>query len=65
MTMISIQLSDERLAQLRTWAEQAGLTPEEFLRRHVDQLLERNDKSFREAAEYVLHKNAELYQRLA
>lgn len=65
MTMITIPLSDERLAQLRTWAEQAGLTPEEFLRRRVEQLLERPDEQFRQAAAYVMQKNAELYRRLA
>jgi hypothetical protein len=65
MTIISIPLSDERLAQLRVWAEQAGVSPEEFLRRRVDQLLEPPDDRFRRAAAYVLTKNAELYRRLA
>ncbi len=65
MTMITIPLSDERLAQLRTWAEQTGLSPEEFLRRRVEQLLERPDEQFGQAAAYVLQKNAELYRRLA
>src|SRR5439155_11019833 len=65
MTMITIPLSDERLAQLRTWAAQTGLSPEEFLRRRVDQLLEAPDEQFRRAAAYVLEKNAELYRRLA
>lgn len=65
MTTISIPLTDERLVQLRKWAEQAGLSPEEFLRRRVEQLLEPPDEQFRQAAAYVLQKNAELYQRLA
>jgi len=65
MTMITIPLSDERLAQLRAWAEQTGLTPEEFLRRRVEQLLEKPDEQFHKAAAYVLEKNAELYRRLA
>ena len=65
MTMITIPLSDERLAQLRTWAEQAGLTPEEFLRQRVEHLLAPPDGQFRRAAAYVLQKNAELYRRLA
>jgi hypothetical protein len=65
MTTIAIPLSEERLAQLRIWADQAGLTPEEFLRRRVEQLLERPDEQFRQAAAYVLQKNAELYRRLA
>ncbi len=65
MTTISIPLSDERAAQLRLRAEQVGLAPEEFLRRRVEQLLDHPDTSFREAAAYVLEKNAELYRRLA
>lgn len=65
MTTITIPLSDERLAQLRSWAEQTGLTPEEFLRRRVEKLLEQPDEQFRQAADYVMKKNAELYRRLA
>ena len=65
MTMIAIPLSDERVAQLRLRAQQAGLPPEEFLRRRVEQLLDHPDESFREAAAYVLEKNAELYRRLS
>jgi antitoxin FitA len=65
MTTITIALSEERLAQLRTWAEQTGLSPEEFLRRRVEQLLDQPDQPFRQAADHVLRKNAELYRRLA
>jgi hypothetical protein len=65
MTTITIPLSDDRLAQLRARAEQTGLTPEEFLRRRVEQLLDRPDEPFRQAAAYVVQKNAELYRRLA
>jgi hypothetical protein len=65
MTMITIPLSEERLAQLRSWADQAGLAPEEFLRRRVEQLLDRPDEQFRQAAANVLKKNAELYRRLS
>jgi antitoxin FitA len=65
MTSITIPISEERLSQLRLWAEQAGLAPEEFLRRRVEQLLDRPDEQFQQAAEYVLQKNEELYRRLA
>jgi len=65
MTTIAIPLSDERAAQLREWAAQAGLPAEEFLRRRVEQLLDRPDEQFRQASAYVLEKNAELYRRLA
>jgi hypothetical protein len=65
MTTIAIPLSDKRVAQLRLRAEQAGLPPEEFLRRRVEQLLDQPDEPFRQAAAYVLEKNAELYRRLS
>lgn len=65
MTSITIPLSDERVAQLRIWAEEAGLPPEEFLRRRVEQLLDRPDQQFQKAADHLLQKNAELYRRLA
>jgi hypothetical protein len=65
MTTVTIPLSEEHLARLRAWAEQAGLAPEEFLRRRVERLLDRPDEEFRRAAAHVLQKNAELYRRLA
>ena len=65
MAMIAVPISEDRLARLQAWAEQAGLSPEEFLRRRVEQLLDQQDERFRQAAAYVLDKNAELYRRLA
>jgi len=65
MTNISIPLSDERLAQLRQLAQQTGMSPEEFLRRRVERLLDQPDAAFQQAAEHVLQKNADLYRRLA
>jgi hypothetical protein len=64
MTRIVIPLSDERMTKLRVLAEQAGLTPEDFLHRRVEQMLDR-DEQFTRAETYVLEKNAELYRRLA
>ncbi len=65
MATISITLSDAGLDELRTRSAHAGLTPEAFLSRHAEQLLERPDEAFQQAAAYVLAKNAELYRRLA
>jgi antitoxin FitA len=65
MPIIAIPLMEDRLAKLRTWAEQTGLTPEEFLRQHVEKLLDWRDEQFREAVDYVLQKNAGIYRRLA
>jgi antitoxin FitA len=65
MTTITIPISDDRLAQLQAHARQAGLSPEEFLRRQVEQLLEQPKASFEAAANHVLEKNSELYRRLS
>jgi len=65
MTSVNIPLSDEKRARLDCLAERVGLSAEEFLRRHVELLLDRPDSDFVEAAQYVLQKNADLYRRLA
>ena len=65
MTTITIELTDERLAQLRVLAKRAGISPDEFIRRQVDELLSTPDAAFSAAAKHVLHKNSELYRRLA
>ena len=39
--------------------------PEELVRVSVEELLKKPEDDFRRALEYVLKKNAELYQRLA
>jgi hypothetical protein len=41
---------------LRLWAEEAGLPPEEFLRRRLEQLLDRPHVGFRKAADRLLKK---------
>lgn len=65
MTMLSIPLSDDQLARLGVLAEEAGLSPEEFVRQRLDALLTRPEDEFERAARRVLEKNAELYRRLA
>lgn len=65
MTTIAVPLSEEQVEQLRQRAKQAGIAPEEFLRRSVEQILDQPEEAFREAAAYVMKKNAELYRRLS
>lgn len=65
MTTIGVTLSDERLVQLRSWAEQTGATPEDFLSQVIERILDWREEQFREAMEYVFKKNVELYRRLA
>jgi predicted transcriptional regulator len=65
MTTITITLPEDRLQKLREIANRFRVAPEELVRASVEELLARPEEGFRHALEYVLHKNAELYQRLA
>ena len=65
MATITISVSEEELARLRSLAERSGLTPEEFVRTRVGRILDDPDEAFARAADYVLRKNAELYRRLS
>jgi len=55
----------DRLAKLREIADRFNITPEDLARASIEELLTRPEESFQQAADYVLHKNAELYRRLA
>lgn len=65
MSAITINLSEERMRQLREVAARLGVSPEELARVSVEELLAKPDEKFEEAARHVLEKNAELYRRLA
>ena len=65
MNTITITLSDDRLAKLQEIADRFNIKPEDLARVSIEELLTRPEKSFQRAADYILHKNAELYQRLA
>lgn len=41
------------------------MSVEDFLQRHIEQLIDEEKSEFQNAADYVLNKNAELYRRLA
>jgi antitoxin FitA len=60
-----ITLPEERMANLREMAAVLGTSPEELARASIEDLLGRPDDDFERAAQYILHKNAELYRRLA
>jgi antitoxin FitA len=65
MDTITIALPDDRLVKLRETASRFGISPEDLVRVSIEELLAHPDEVFQKAAEYVLHKNAELYRRLA
>jgi len=65
MKTLTIRVSEEKLAQLRDFAARLGISPEDLARAGVDDLLARPAEAFEQAVEYVVHKNADLYRRLA
>lgn len=65
MPEITISLSAENMEKLRRIAIQLRVSPEELVRITVEEFLSRPDEDFEEIANYLLDKNAELYERLA
>jgi len=65
MDTLEVKLKDQTAARLEEAAERLGLTLEQLLEISIEEKLARLDKDFLDAAQYVLDKNAELYDRLA
>ncbi|MCL4531192.1 MAG: DNA-binding protein [Chloroflexi bacterium] len=65
MTAITIELSNERIRQLKEYAKQFGIPMEELVRVSVEDMLAQPEEQFRKAMQYVLKKNTKLYKRLA
>ena len=64
MTTISIALTNASMQRLLELAQEAKVTPEEFLRLMVENWLMSSEDDFARAATYVLKKNEDLYSRL-
>jgi hypothetical protein len=62
---LSIELTEAESEKLRAEAARLGVEPEALARAALADLLSNEEDDFREAAEYVLRKNEELYRRLA
>jgi len=65
MESLTIHLSNDQLTQLQEVAAQRGVSVEALVQTSIASLLTQAKPSFDEAADYVLQKNAELYDRLA
>jgi predicted transcriptional regulator len=65
MDAITIQLSNDDLAKLKEMADRHGITPEALARVGIAELLARPEEEFQRVVDFVLEKNADLYQRLA
>ncbi len=64
MTTVTIALPDERLSKLKELATSFGVSSEELVRVSIEELLAQPEKAFKQATDYVLRKNADLYRRL-
>ena len=62
---ISVELSSVEAELLTSTAVRLGVRPEELVRVALSDALSRDSEEFRKAAEYILEKNRNLYQRLA
>ena len=65
MAYITINISDEQLRKLQQLAQESQISPEDLLQSGIDDWLATPKDEFKQAANYVLNKNAELYRRLA
>lgn len=65
MNKIVITIPDRHLLKLQEIAARLGISVEELLLMGVEELVTQPDTAFHQAVNYVLEKNAELYQRLA
>lgn len=65
MTTITISLPNDRLRALEKKSAILNLSPEEFVRLSIEELISRPNEEFQQVMRDVLKKNAELYKRLA
>jgi Npun R1517 len=62
---ISIKIPEERLQKLQETANLLEVSIEELVQIPVEEVLNQPEASFKDTMDYVLKKNAELYNRLA
>lgn len=65
METITITMPDNRLGRLQEMASDFNVTIEELIRLSIESLLLQPEATFKQALDYTLDKNRDLYQRLA
>jgi hypothetical protein len=65
MQTLEVRLSEQTAAKLQEAAQRLGVSLEDLLKISVEEKLARIEEDFLAAADYILDKNKELYQRLA
>ncbi len=65
MSKLTIDISEDKIQQLQERAARLHISVEDLVRLSVEDQLNRPDREFEDAVQYVLEKNADLYKRLA
>ena len=65
METITITMPDNRIGRLKEMASDFNATIEELIRLSIESLLLQPEAALKQAIDYTLDKNRELYQRLA
>jgi len=65
MTTFTVHLDESKAALLREKAEKYGLSPDQLVKASIEDFLAQPEQEFEAAAQRVLSKNKELYNRLA
>lgn len=65
MRVLELQLPEQTASKLQKAAERLSVSPEQLLILSIEEKLAQLEDEFRRSAEYALHKNADLYRRLA
>ena len=65
MKVLKLQLSEQTASKLQEAAERLRVSPEQLSILSIEEKLAQLANEFGRSAEYVLHKNADLYRRLS
>ncbi len=65
MNDITITVPNKRFVKLKEKSLRLGITLEDLILLGIEDVLSRPDEEFRRVTDYILQKNAKLYQRLA
>lgn len=65
MAILTISITEDHMQLLRERAVRYSVRLEDLVRIGIEDIMSRPEKEFSEALQFVLHKNAEIYRRLA
>lgn len=65
MAILTISITEDHMQLLRERAVRYSVRLEDLVRIGIEDIMSRPEKEFSEVLQFVLHKNAEIYRRLA